>query len=259
MENKVGSTERFTGLAETYAKARPGYSDDAIEFIVSHSQLKPGRVLIDIGSGTGISSRIFAKRGLKVIGIEPNADMRAQAQLANGQLESSSIMLPVYQEGTAEHTRLADHSADVVIAAQAFHWFVADKALPEFVRILKPDGWVVLLWNLRSETDPFTLSYGDVMRKCDQAYAETETNKLTAGNELLNSNLFVKKEKFVFKNEQIMDEETLYQRATSVSYFPKDPQSGKVILQQLKDVYAQYQNNGMVRLQYDLEVYLGQR
>ena len=71
---------RFTGLAEIYARCRPGYPEAAIEFIATHCGLKPESLMVDVGSGTGIASRLFAGRGVRVVGVEPNPNMRAEAE-----------------------------------------------------------------------------------------------------------------------------------------------------------------------------------
>src|SRR5262249_8623582 len=158
-ERARDSAERFTGLADVYARCRPDYPDAAIDFILARCNLKPGATLIDIGSGTGISSRLFAARGLRVIGIDPNADMRRRAE---AEPVPPGAPPPVYRDGHGEATGLPDASADVVLAAQAFHWCEPEAAFHELQRILKPRGWVVLMWNERDERDAFTAAYGDV-------------------------------------------------------------------------------------------------
>src|SRR5262245_10429493 len=123
--NSVG---RFTGLANLYSAHRPDYPSAAIDFILSHCAIHPAMRLIDVGCGTGIASRQFVQRGLEVIGIEPNPEMRRAADALHGPI--------TYREGRAEETGLPSSYADAVLAAQAFHWFQADKALREFHRIL---------------------------------------------------------------------------------------------------------------------------
>ena len=78
--SRFNSTVRFTGLSDIYAKYRPGYPVEALDFICSRCGLRDDSVLVDVGCGTGISSRQFAARGYQVIGIEPNAEMRAGEQ-----------------------------------------------------------------------------------------------------------------------------------------------------------------------------------
>src|SRR5262249_51631925 len=141
---------------------------EALEFIISQCRLNKQSVLVDVGCGTGIASRQLAARGIPVIGIEPNDEMRRQAQAEP--LETGGPM-PRDLEGRAEATGLPAASADAVLAAQAFHWFEPEPALREFHRVLKPDGYAILLWNQRDESDPFTACYGAGVRML----SDTET------------------------------------------------------------------------------------
>ena len=173
-ENPTG---RFTGLAETYARFRPSYPPHAIDFIMARCGLSLDSRLVDVGCGTGIASRLFAARGLTVIGIEPNTDMRCTAASADYGAEPSVI----YREGRAEATGLPAAYADVVLSAQAFHWFEPVATLCEFHRILKPDGWAILMWNERDERDPATAAYGDVIRMARDAAAIEGQRQARAG------------------------------------------------------------------------------
>src|SRR5437868_2159584 len=154
-------TVRFTGLAEAYAKYRPSYPAEAIDAIIGHCGLKCDSLLVDVGCGTGISSRLFAARGIPVLGIEPNQEMR---EMAETEPWGEPCQPPMYQAGQAEATGLASGIAELVLSAQAFHWFQPDKALSEFHRILRSEGWVGLVWNERDERDAFTAAYGQVIR-----------------------------------------------------------------------------------------------
>ena len=153
--------ERFSGLADLYSRHRPTYPAAALDLIQARCGLGPGALLVDVGCGTGISTRLFAARGARVIGIEPNDDMRARAEAAPA---PAGAPAPEYRKGTAEATGLPDGCAAAVLAAQAFHWFDAPAALREFRRILRPGGHVALVWNERDESDACTAAYGAVVR-----------------------------------------------------------------------------------------------
>ena len=161
-------TGRFSGLAELYARCRPGYPEESIDYIVERCKLGRQTLVVDVGCGTGISSRMLAHRGIPVLGIEPNAEMRA---LAAAESLPDPAVAPRYCEGRAEATNLVDATADAVLAAQAFHWFEPAAALAEFHRILKPPGWVILIWNERDPADPFTAEYGRIVGGSPQAAA----------------------------------------------------------------------------------------
>jgi SAM-dependent methyltransferase len=248
-------TGRFTGLADLYARCRLGYSESALDHIVNRCGLHSGAVLVDVGCGTGIASRLFARRGIPVLGVEPNVDMRLRAE---AEPLPWGKPVPVYRAGRAEATGLSDQTADVVLAAQAFHWFDPAAALAEFHRILKPGGWVVLLWNERDEADPFTAAYGAAIRANSDA-AAVEQSRGQAGNALLQSPLFQKAEKVAFRNEQSLHEDDLLGRAFSASYAPRDGEAAERFAQAVRAVFARFQRHGRVVLRYETAIYYGQR
>lgn len=254
-KTKYKPTERFTGLAEVYAAARPSYPDAAIDFIMKRCNLKEGSVIADVGCGTGISSRLFGQRGVGVLGIEPNFEMRENAR-ADRSPGSAQV---AYMEGTGEATGLGDGEVDAVVAAQAFHWFDPEKALREFHRILIKDGWVVLMWNERDESDPFTKAYGDVIRTAPDT-ASVEMPRGKAGDPLLvQTDLFDQVERTTFSNQQVLDDHGLIQRACSASYAPKEGELLAKFKKDLKAVFARYESDDQVAIKYETSVYTGHR
>jgi SAM-dependent methyltransferase len=247
--------ERFTGLAKLYAQCRPDYPAAAVDFIVSRCRLGPQSLLVDVGCGTGISARLFARRGVPVIGVDPNADMRAQAEAA---ALPPGVPVPRYCDGRGEATGLADGVADTVLSAQAFHWFDPEVALQEFHRILKPDGWVALMWNERDESDTFTAAYGAVVRSTPDA-AAVEGPRGRAGAVLLTHPLFQDAERVVFGHEQVVDEDGLLGRSFSASYAPREPAQIEAFAAGLREVFARFQRDGKVAIRYETAVHLARR
>jgi SAM-dependent methyltransferase len=252
---RFNPTGRFTGLAEVYARCRPDYPAPALDSIMERCGLGPTSLLVDVGCGTGISSRLFARHAVRVIGIEPNAEMRAKAE---SEVLPAAVPAPVYRAGRAEATGLPEAAADVVLAAQAFHWFDAQAALREFHRILKPGGWAVLLWNERDPADPFTKAYGAVVRSVPDA-AAVEEPRGRAGEVLLHSPLFEAAERVVFPHEQSLDEDGLLGRAFSASYAPRDGTAAEAFAAALRAVFEWFQHEGRVVLHYETAVYLARR
>src|SRR5688572_8831952 len=125
--------ERFTDRATAYHAHRPRYTADLLSLLTAEAGLTQTSTVADIGSGTGISAEPFLQNGNTVYGIEPNADMRAVAEMTLREW-------PTFQSvnATAEATSLADASIDLIVAGQAFHWFDRAKAAAEFARILRP-------------------------------------------------------------------------------------------------------------------------
>lgn len=245
---------RFTGLAQIYAKARPTYPDAAIDFIIEKCGLNAKSLLVDVGCGTGISSRLFAERQIPTIGIDPNDDMREEAidENARNKIEWLSFI-----GASSEQTGLQDGVADVVLAAQAFHWFKPEPTLKEFVRILKPDGWCILMWNERDDRDCFTRQYSEMLHAFPNTKS-VEVKRGESGNDLLQSSLFHSSGKVDFENQQGMDEQGLQGRAFSASYVPKSGEAFAKLTEELKLLFAENQNDGQVVMKYVTSVYFAQ-
>ena len=127
----MDNTARFTGRADVYAKARPGYAEALIEELTAWAGLSPASTVADIGAGTGISAQL-ASTGARVIAVEPNDDMRAEAEKRFAGASNVSVLA-----GTAEATGIEDASVDLVTAAQAFRWFDCEAFRAECPRILR--------------------------------------------------------------------------------------------------------------------------
>jgi len=253
--SRFDPTGRFAGLADLYARHRPGYPDAALDRIAEFAELSADSLLVDVGSGTGISARLMARRGVPVIGIEPNDDMQRKAEAES---LPDGMPRPQYRAGTAEATGLPDGCATAVLAAQAFHWFEAAAALSEFHRILRPGGAVALMWNERDESDAFTAAFGAVIRTAPDA-AAIEGPRARAGEVLLHHPLFRDAVREVFKGEQVLDEEGVLGRAFSASYAPREPPAADRFARALREVFAAFQRDGKVTLRYVTRVYLARR
>jgi SAM-dependent methyltransferase len=249
------TTERFSDRVDNYVKYRPGYPGSVISHLSEIGILNGNSVIADIGSGTGLSAKMFLENGNVVFGIEPNKEMR----------EAGEHFLEAYPnyhsiDATAEKTTLADHSVDVVVAGQAFHWFDRANAKKEFQRILKPGGYVVLIWNdRRTDSSDFLKSYDDLLKMFG-----TDYNKVNHRNVNLNEEVFDeffgkgKWKTFSIDNFQEFNFEGLKGRLFSSSYVPaEDHPDSAFMVSVLKKIFARYQENGMVKIEYDTRVYYG--
>jgi ubiquinone/menaquinone biosynthesis C-methylase UbiE len=134
------NTHRFTGRAEDYDRYRQRYpAEELLMHLRDWCGLTSQQSIADIGAGTGMLSEVFLANGNSVIAIEPNAEMRDVCARLQTEWPALTVV-----DATAETTTLDDHSIDIVAAGRAFHWFNRELAIPEFRRILKPTGWVVL-------------------------------------------------------------------------------------------------------------------
>lgn len=143
----MDNTTKFNGKGEIYAKARPGYAAELLDYIQSMFPISEGNVFADIGSGTGSFSEHLLGSGYRVYAVEPNADMRKKAE---EKLSGCDGFISV--DGTDRDTKLPDQSVDCITTAQAFHWFDAAAFKRECQRILKPKGKVIIIYNTRDES-----------------------------------------------------------------------------------------------------------
>ena len=134
----------FDRVAGAYERGRPGYPVAAIRHLGRVLRLRPGRTVVDLGSGTGKFTRALAPLGAALVAVEPTSGMRKV-------FERVVPRVPVL-DGTAEKIPLPDGFADAIVCAQAFHWFRPRTALKEFARVLRPGGGVGLVWNTRDDT-----------------------------------------------------------------------------------------------------------
>ena len=246
-------TQRFSNRVDNYVRYRPGYPPELLTVLENEVGLTPSAVVADIGSGTGISADFFLKNGNTVFAVEPNDAMRAAA-------ESRLHEFPGFHsvDGTAEHTSLPSESADLVIAAQAFHWFDRPKAKEEFSRILKPGGRIILLWNSRRlDTSPFLSAYEALVRTYATDYDRVNHKNI---DESIFSDFFSPKGYILIKlfHTEQMGFEALQGRLCSASYMPaeNDPRYADM-LRALKNTFDQCESKGVVTMEYDTEVYIG--
>lgn len=246
------STARFSNRVEDYVKYRPGYPPEVIQFLQAQYDLDTGKVIADIGSGTGLSTLPFLEAGYRTYAVEPNAAMRERSVNLLGHYPG---FIPV--DGTAEQTGLAAQSADAVVAGQAFHWFDRKATRTEFCRILKPGGIVALIWNERRVLNQFEKDYDKLILKHARDYVQ-----VTQRNIDLNGirDFFAPNSCHydLFVNKQVFDFEGLQGRLLSSSYMPSREDEGyPAVLSDLRLLFDRHQEDGLVTLNYDTKLYTG--
>ena len=246
------STQRFSSRVDNYVRYRPGYPREILDLLKHECGLTAESVVADIASGTGLFTRLLLENGNPVFGIEPNADMRrAGEEFLAAYPRFTSVA------GTAEATTLRDGSVHFVTAAQAAHWFERAEARRDFVRILKPGGWTVLIWNERlTDSTAFLRDYERLLLNFGTDYQEVRHERTTA--EIADFFAPSDYRTQTFENNQDCDYSALEGRLLSSSYTPgPDHANYQPMLRDLRRIFDQHQQGGHVVLKYDTRVFYG--
>jgi SAM-dependent methyltransferase len=247
------ATERFSSRVENYTRFRPGYPREIIDLLKHECGLNANSVIADIASGTGLFTKLLLEHGNRVFGVEPNAEMRhaGEAFLARYPRFTSVA-------GKAEGTTLPDSSVNFVTAAQAAHWFDRENARREFVRILKPGGWIVMIWNERLlDATPFLRDYENVLLTYGTDYKEVRHERTTAEiAEFFAPSPFHARN---FEMYQEFDYAGLEGRLLSSSYIPGPGHANyQTMLRDLRHVFNEHEQSGHVLVKYETRVFYSQ-
>lgn len=247
-------TKRFSDRVDNYIKYRPGYPTQVVDHLIETCGLSPSSVIADIGAGTGIFTKLLLEKGFKVYAVDPNQPM---LDAAIRELSDNKNFNPI--TAPADATTLPDKSVDLIVCAQAFHWFNNDKTKAEFKRILKPGAKAALIWNNRvTDSDEFALAYDNLLKNESVDY--NTVNHQNIGD--IDFKAFFKDGKYTvtkYPNQQVFDEDGLIGRAYSSSYVPpQDTDAGKTFLILLKELFAKFNVDGKVIFHYQTEIYLGE-
>ncbi len=236
-----------------YAKYRLSYPNEYIDYLFSANHLKGDRIAADIGSGTGIFSSQLLERGLNVIGVEPNDEMR---KMAEESLKLFSRFKSI--KATAENTNLKENSVDLVTVAQAFHWFDREAFKIECQRILKQKANVALVWNSRDLTNPIIKENAEICQKTCSNF-KGFSGGIEETPEVFYS--FFKDGKYEFKNYQndlLFNFEGFLGRNLSASYAPKkNDEEYESFVFLLSELFEKYSKNGKIVLQNVTRSYIG--
>ena len=245
-------TQRFSSRVEDYIRYRPSYPDLVFPWLTAECGLMAPSQIADVGSGTGILSALFLHADCQVWGVEPNPAMRLAAErLLAAEPRFHSV------DGRAEATTLPDASIDFVTAAQAFHWFDPDPTRAEFRRILRPGGWVVLIWNERLVTTGLLTAYEDMLQRLSTDYGRVDHRRIDSAE----ITRFFQHDQWrvgSFPNHQEFDFDGLRGRLLSSSYVPlPDSPTYQPMMDELTAMFETWQQGGKIRLEYETKVYAG--
>ncbi len=247
------NTERFKGKGSIYAFARPSYPAELFEHLASEKIISKDTVAADIGAGTGIFSVALCPYVKRVYAVEPNADMR-NAGKGGAPCRKDNIF---WKDGTAENTLLDSHSIDIVTAAQAFHWFDRAAFKTECRRILKNDGFAVLVWNNKNQSSP-------VIRDCSVLFKELcpdfkgSSNGFDFEGDAFDDFFESTPKKVCFENPVLLDREHFIKRQLSSSFAPKSgDRTYERFITGCERIFERHEKNGRVVFPYTTVCYYG--
>jgi len=250
----VDSKQRFSNRVDDYARYRPGYPAALADGLRARCGLPDGAIVADMGSGTGAFTGCLLSAGFQVSAVEPNAAMRQRAESLLG-------ANPHFQsvDGSAEASGLGAGSVDLVTAAQAFHWFDQIAVGAEWRRILRPRGWVALIWNERDKRraefgrdyQALLLEYATEPRLVDRDHDQPQRiDRLFEPGRC---------ERATFDHRQLLDLDGLRGRLLSSSYAPAAGDLRHApMMRDLERLYRRHQRDGLVSFEYETRVYFGQ-
>ncbi len=248
------STLRFSNRVENYLKYRPTYPKQIISLLKEQCGLSSKTVIADVGSGTGLLTKLLLENGNLVFGIEPNKNMREAAEELLSKYENFTSI-----NATAENTTLKSQSIDLITVGQAFHWFDAEKSKSEFKRILRFPSCIVLIWNERLvDRSPFLRVYETLLQKYAIDYGSVDHRNVSDED----IGRFFSPYKFelaTFPNSQKFNFTGLKGRLLSSSYIPNTQHSQYLpMLSELNQLFEEHNIGGKVVIEYQTKVYYGQ-
>jgi len=245
-------TARFSDRVENYVRYRPGYPPEVLDLLRSECGLQPHHIVADVASGTGMFTRLLLENGNSVFAIEPNLEMR---EMGVHQLEAFSRLVSI--AGTAEQTTLRSGSVDFVTAAQAAHWFDLPRARAEFARLLRPEGWCVLIWNeRRTASTPFLADYEQLLLSYGTDYKEVRHEHTTAIIDEFFAPAAHRERGFDLR--QRFDYEGAAGRLLSSSYAPLEGHSSyEPMMAELQRIFRAHAEDGLVEFEYNTRVFYG--
>jgi SAM-dependent methyltransferase len=245
--------DRYSDKVESYVKHRPSYPAEVVDLVERACGPAPGGCLADLGSGTGIFTRLALDRGLRVYAVEANPEMRAAAEAwLGGDPRFVSVA------GTAEATTLSDASVDAIVCAQAFHWFDPVRVVPEFDRILRPGGTIALVWNNRRlDADPFHVELEQVIAAGCPDYGGFQLADVELSEARL-ARMFPARRvvEYTFANHKVLDRGGLIGLVSSVSYCPpRGTATYERLVASLDALFERHQAGGRVRIEYQVQMF----
>lgn len=233
--------ERFTSTVDDYRKHRPGYPDALLDWIVADAGLSPGDRVLDVGCGTGISSRALAARGLRVLGVDPNAAMLEAARAEGGDVE--------YLQADGETLEGVVGPFDAIVGGQSFHWLELDRARARFAELARAGARVIAFWNLRDDRDPLMSDYEQLLLAWSPEYARVGAEPRAAAI-LARIDLPGRRSASFEGHTQVLARDAFHGRVWSSSYVKNAITDREGFERELDALFDRYAQDDVVRFVY---------
>lgn len=245
----VDHSPLFTGKSEVYARARNDFAPEAMAWLQKKTEFGKGKTALDVGAGTGMLTAHLLDMGGDVIALDPNSEMLLPLRDRFPQIQVSLAR--------AEDTKLPDECVDLVACGRSFHWLEQDAAVAEFRRLLRPPGWLALLWSPRVETDhPAWKAMSEVMADAKKNYEHPVPwgrEHRSHFGELFGESHEMK----LFPQEWEMDEDLFVGLAESRSYFPRLGEDGyEEKVAKLRAAFQKHVPEGRFLVPFETEVHV---
>lgn len=248
----MNTIQNFNGRARDYTIGRPAYSSALIDYLYTDQKLSEQSVIADIGSGTGKFAKQLLLKGSSVFCVEPNDDMR---NIATNELCTYKEYHAI--NGTANNTTLAHHSVDFITTAQAFHWFEVEAFSKECRRIIKPNGKVILVWNIRDITAKENQASQTIFAKFCPKF-KGFSGGIQKDDERIKKFFQNEYEYVTFDNPLYYDKNKFIHRSLSSSYSLKEGDTNyPEYLNELAALFEKYSTNGILTVSNQTVAYIG--
>lgn len=240
---------RFSNHAGDYHRYRPRYPEAILTFLEQTIGIDASKAIADIGSGTGIFTELFLKKGYSVSAVEPNRQMREEAEKTLNTYPNLKIV-----DGTAENSKLDSLSIDLITVAQSFHWFDPESVKTEFKRIAKAGAHVLLVWNVLQQRTPFLKAYQEIKNKYSdpkpylKQVDEDMITKFFAPAGITRQEIY---------HSRLLDQDELLGYFRSSSYAPLQGENRYPdLVEDIEQLFKAHQKSGFVKLEYSAQMYL---
>jgi len=239
----------FQLAPDSYDRGRPEYPSDAVQKLIDELALGSESVVVDLGAGTGILTKLLIPTCARLVAVDPVEGMRRKF----------SELLPGIEilEGSAEHIPLPDQSANAVVAAQAFHWFDGSAALHEINRVLKVNGKLGLIWNVRDESLDWVAKLTDIIDRHEKGAPRYRSGLWK--DAFRSTGLFTPLQIAHFKYVQSGEPERIVDRVSSISFISALPENERIlVLEEVRDLLRSHpmtKGRTTVELPYRTDVF----